>query len=118
MIRQLYGLRLTTTNSSNFYPEELDVYGNVVVWTESHNVYMYDIATHKITQVTNSGNAYEPAIYGNRIVYTYDPRGIVSGDIYIYCQDNPHNNQYQCFWPSIYKDKIVYADSKNSGIVT
>jgi hypothetical protein len=30
---------------------------------------MYDIFTHKITQVTNSGNADEPAIYDNRIVY-------------------------------------------------
>jgi PGF-pre-PGF domain-containing protein len=109
---------ITTTNSSNFYLEELDIYGNVVVWTESHNVYMYDIATHKITPVTNSGNAYEPAIYGNRIVYTYDPRGIVSGDIYMYeistAKTIRITTSTSAFGPSIYKDKIVYADSKNS----
>ena len=74
MVQKLYGFKLTvtmvmisaytiysrnstitTTKSSSYESKELDIYGNVVVWIESDNVYMYDIATHKITQVTDSG---------------------------------------------------------------
>lgn len=52
---------ITTTNSSGYESHGLDIYGNVVVWIESGNLYMYDITAHKITQVTNSGNATDPA---------------------------------------------------------
>lgn len=102
LVQKLYGLKLTvtmvwyslihtheastiiTTKSSSYESKELDIYGNVVVWIESDNVYMYDIATHKITQVTDSGNADEPAIYGNRIVYKYGSHASFRGDTYMY----------------------------------
>jgi hypothetical protein len=103
MVQKLYGFKLTvtmvmisaytiysrnstitTTKSSSYESKELDIYGNVVVWIESDNVYMYDIVTHKITQVTNSGNADEPAIYGNRIVYKYGSHASFRGDTYMY----------------------------------
>lgn len=37
---------LTTADSS--IPETgLDIYGDIVIWTESNNLYMYDLASHK-----------------------------------------------------------------------
>ena len=60
---------LTTANSS-ISESELDIYGNTIVWAGSGNVYMYNLASNKITPINASGNAYQPAIYGNLIVYT------------------------------------------------
>ena len=79
---------------------------------------MYDIASHKKTQVTNSGNAYQPAIYGNRIVYTIgDPYSGGSKDIYMYeistARTTRITTSTRAFGPSVYGDKIVYADSRN-----
>ncbi len=107
---------IRTTNSSSFESQELDIYGNVVVWTELHNVYMYDMASHKITQVTNSENAHQPAIYGKRIVYAVGK--LYSGDIYTYdistAKTTRITTSTRAFSPSIYEDKIVYADSRDS----
>jgi len=108
---------ITTTNSSSYESRGLDIYGNVIVWTESGNVYMYDITTHKITPVTKSGNATDSAIYGKRIVYTL---AIFSGigDIYMYDISTTKKTRIttstNAFKPSIYGDKIVYVDGKNS----
>jgi Tol biopolymer transport system component len=106
---------VTTTNSSNFESEELDIYGNVIVWIESGNVYMYDIGTHKITQVTNRGNASQPAIYSKRIVYAVGD--LYSGDIYMYdmctAKKARITTSTRAFSPSIYGDKIIYADLCN-----
>jgi len=107
---------IRTTNSSSFESQELDIYGNVVVWTESHNVYMYDMASNKITQVTNSENAHQPAIYSKRIVYAVGK--LYSGDIYTYdistAKTTRITTSTRAFSPSIYDDKIVYVDSRDS----
>lgn len=105
---------ITTTNSS--IPEsELDISGNVIVWTEAGNVYMYDIATHKKTQVTSSGNVSQPVIYGKRIVYGVGD--LYSGDIYMYdistAKKTCITTSTEAFSPSIYGDKIIYADLRN-----
>ena len=102
---------ITTTSSVS----ELDTYGNVIVWIESGNVYMYDSASHKKTQVTNSGNASQPAIYGKWIVYAVgDP---YQGNIYIYeistAKKTRITTSTMAFSPSIYEDKIIYADLRN-----
>lgn len=103
---------ITTTNS---YVPKLDIYENVVVWTESYKIYMYDMASHKTTQVTNTGHAYDPAIYGDRIVYTLSESH--SSDIYMYEISTSRTTRIttstRAFSPSIYKDKIVYADLRN-----
>ncbi len=111
---------ITSTNSS-ISESGLDIYGNIIVWIGSGNVYMYDIASHKTTQVTNSGNASQPAIYGNRIVYTICDRGDLYTpghcDIYMYeistAKITRITTSTCAFGPSIYGDKIVYADSRN-----
>ncbi|WP_082105938.1 PKD domain-containing protein [Methanosarcina sp. 1.H.T.1A.1] len=110
--------KITTTNSS--MPEsELDIYGNIVVWTESGNVYMYDIASNKTTQVTSNVSAYQPAIYGNWIVYTVgDPYSGGNKDIYMYeisaARTTRITTSNLAFSPSVYGDKIVYADCRNN----
>ena len=105
---------ITATNSS-ISESELDIYGNVVVWIESGNVYMYDMASHKTTQITDSGNAYQPAIYGDRIVYGGGDRH--QGNIYIYeistAKKTRITTSTMAFSPSIYEDKIIYADLRN-----
>ncbi len=110
-------------STKNSIPEsELDIYGNIVVWTESANVYMYDIASHKKTQITNNGNASQPAIYGNLIVYTICDQGDVYSpghtDIYMYDRSTSGTTRITtstcAFGPSIYGDKIVYTDSRSN----
>ena len=108
---------ITTTNSL-ILESELDIYGNVVVWRESSNIYMYDIASNKTTQVTNSGYAREPVIYENRIVYTMGDPYVAGSDIYMYeistARTTRITTSTRAFAPSIYGDKIVYADSRNA----
>jgi beta propeller repeat protein len=108
---------MTTTNNP-ISESELDIYGNIVVWAESGNIYMYDIASHNKTQITNSGDTYQPAIYGDRIVYTVGDSIADNTDIYMYEISNARTtritNSSKAFAPSIYADRIVYADWRNS----
>lgn len=105
---------LTTLNSS--IPEtELDIYGDTVVWTESHDLFMYNIISRKKTQITDSGTAYEPAIYGNRIAYEYgsgENRGI-----YIYDISAPRITRIpdsnRAHGPSVYGNNVIYIDSSS-----
>lgn len=105
---------IITTTDSPITESELDIYGDTVVWTESHNLYMYDTASNKKTQITNSGNAYEPAIYGNWIACecgSGDNRGI-----YIYEISTARTTRIatsSAHGPSIYGDNIIYIDSRN-----
>lgn len=105
---------ITTINSSSI--SRLDIYENVTVWEESGNVYMCDTVSSKKTQITNSGDTYEPAIYGKNIVYTEGR--LYSGDIYVYnistAKKTRITTSNAAFSPSIYEDKILYADSRDS----
>ncbi|MDQ1276854.1 MAG: PGF-pre-PGF protein [Euryarchaeota archaeon] len=105
---------LTTLNSS--IPEaELDIYGDTVVWTESHNLYMYNIASHKKTQITDGGTAYEPAIYGNWIAYEYgsgDNRGIYTYEIST-ARITRILDSNLAHGPSVYGNSVIYIDSRN-----
>ena len=61
-----------TTNGVSRNPA---IYGDNIVWntcdptTYSGNVYMYSISTRKTTQITKSNEAFNPDIYGSKIVY-------------------------------------------------
>ena len=109
-------IRIITTASSPV--SELDIYGNVVVWIESGNVYMYDIDARKMIQITNSGNASQPVIHDDRIVYTIgDPYSGGKKDVYMYeistAKARRITTSTRAFGPSVYGDKIVYADSRS-----
>jgi len=106
-----------------------DIYGNVVVWQESRNgtnIYVRDLSENETIQVTTSGIAFNPAIYGNRIVWQ---NSYISGekyltgaykwlsDIYMYEISTAKTTRITTStcaeFPSIYDDKIIYADSRN-----
>jgi PGF-pre-PGF domain-containing protein len=108
---------ITTTNSLTFESEP-DIYGNVVLWSDFGNIYTYDTTSNKKIQVTITGSAYDPAIFGNRIVYAMrDPYVEGSTDIYMYeistAKTTRITTSNRAFSPSIYGDKIVYADCRN-----
>jgi len=107
---------IITTADSSIPETGFDIYGDIVIWTESNNLYMYDLASHKKTQITNSGNAYEPAIYGNWIAYEYgsgDNRGIYTYEISTAMTNRITTASNSAHGPSIYGDNIVYIDSTN-----
>jgi beta propeller repeat protein len=56
--------------------------GNPDLRTGNPNIYLYNISTSKETQITTSGSAGSPAIYGDRIVWLDGRSG--DGDIYLY----------------------------------
>ncbi|MGB9927317.1 MAG: protease inhibitor I42 family protein, partial [Methanosarcina sp.] len=108
---------ITTTNSA-ISESELDIYGNIIVWGGSGNIYMHDTASNKTTPVNVSGNAYQPAIYNNLIVYTVgDPYSGGNKDIYIYEISTARTTRITtsslAFAPSVYGDKIIYADCRS-----
>jgi beta propeller repeat protein len=102
-----------------------DIYGDIIVWSETDNgktnIYMLDISTHETKQITTSGIAGYPAVYGNRIVYesAYYMSSVYVSDIYMYDISTGQTTQITkcgCAWsPSIYKNKIVYVDSHSIG---
>jgi len=57
-----------------------------IVWQDRRNgkedIYMYNLSTQKETQVTTSGHAYDPDIYGDRIVYNDNRQRLPPGDGY------------------------------------
>ena len=60
------------------------IYGDRIVWCDSHNnIYMYDLSTQKETQITTSGSAMSPDIYGDIIVDVDFREGLPTGDGYL-----------------------------------
>jgi len=110
---------ISASGSASVY----DIYGNIVVWLESHkgkrDIYIHDIAKHKTTRVTKSGTASQPAIYGNRIVYTNSSSvcGKLSHNIYMYEISTGKTTKITSSGsaddPDIYCNKIVYIDYRS-----
>lgn len=78
---------------------------------------MYDLSTQQEIQISTSGTAFYPAIYGDRIVWK-DTRDEKS-DIYMYNISTSQKTQIstkgiasggQLSGPDIYKDKIVWQE--------
>jgi len=68
---------IATGGKSDYQPE---IYDNLIVWYEyeykTHgkgghitDVYVHDLSTSDSYQLTNSGNGYDPDVFGNHIVY-------------------------------------------------
>ncbi|WP_292389780.1 PKD domain-containing protein [Methanosarcina sp. UBA5] len=106
------------------------IYGDKVVWMDwgrgdedVSNIYMYDLSTSTETRLTTSGMAYNPDIYGNRIVWE-EERGD-NYDIYMYdlstsTETQITNNGSDQLNPVIYGDRIVWEDWRNddSGLIS
>ena len=67
-----------------------DIYGNRILWKdvggeddggEYHGIYMCDLSTNQKFKITSHGDWNDPAIYGNRVVYTDNRNG--NYDIYM-----------------------------------
>jgi beta propeller repeat protein len=103
------------------WPVDSAIYGDKIVWAysfeEYSEIYMYDLSTSKETQITTTGRAYNPAIYGNRIVWQDDRDGNYDYDIYMYDISTKKETQITTSGsvevPAIYGDRIVYADNRN-----
>jgi len=101
------------------------IYGDKIVFeiynVASPGVYIYSLSTSKLETISES--AFYPAIYGNKIVSVGYQDGIPgdgSDNIYIY--DLSAKKQIQITTsglasnPAIYKNKVVWQDSRNGNL--
>ena len=84
---------------------------------ENYDIYMYNISTHKVTQITTNGKAYNPAIYGDRIVWENYRLADESHAIYMYDlsthKETKISTSGRAYNSAIYGDKIVWQDYRN-----
>jgi beta propeller repeat protein len=112
-----------TTSKDALYPA---IYADRIVWTDyrnkTSNIYMYNLSTSKETQITDSELPHlNAAIYGDNIVWEGDRGGrrySVNPDIYMYnistSKVTQITNSESASRPKIYKDNIIWMDSRNS----
>mgnify|MGYP000870971321 FL=1 len=98
------------------------IYENRIVWQDdggkddgytNHGIFMYDISTNKKMRISPTGLAYDPAIYGNRIVYSSTRNG--NTDVYMYDLSTKKETQITSSpdaqtHPVIYENRIVWQD--------
>ncbi|MDD4619748.1 MAG: cell surface protein, partial [Methanosarcina sp.] len=81
----------TQITSSPDHQTHPAIYENKIVWQDdggeddgwvNHGIFMYDISTKKKMRISPTELAYDPAIYGNRIVYSSTRSG--NTDVYMY----------------------------------
>lgn len=119
--------QITINTSNQLNP---DIYGERIVWQDGRNgsgeywnptgnwdIYMYDTLTSTETRITtNESLQFNPAIYGNKIVWQDDRNG--NSDIYMYNLSSSTETQITAsesnqMWPAIYGNRIVWIDDRN-----
>jgi len=88
----------------------------------NYNIYIYDLSTSNMTMIgypPSAGADSEPAIYGNRVVWTRGEMGPSNIDIYMYDLSTSTatritTNENWQDEPAIYGDRIVWKDDRNS----
>jgi len=63
--------------------QQVDIDGDRIVWNNNGNIYMFSNSDGQTVQITASGHASEPAIYGDKIVWTDSRAGPGIVDIYM-----------------------------------
>jgi beta propeller repeat protein len=117
--------RLFSNKSMKMFPA---IYKDKIVWMDSRNggsgnywnltgnwdIYMYDLSTHKGTQITNNGSMQlYPAIYENRIVWLDARNGnwdIYGYDLSTFRETFISSVRSPYAHPAVYLDRIVWAD--------
>ena len=123
------------------------IYGDRIVWTDERNtvtyddmsdIYMYDLSNSEEIRITtaeeeqlaqgtetrittNDSGQEDPAIYGDRIVWTdwrNDNGSYTNSDIYMYdlltsTETQITTNGSNQMWPAIYGNRIVWTDERN-----
>lgn len=111
---------ITKTKLTNnvLVADPVAIYGNKIVWTETHNgsnIYLFDLSTKKKTQITTSGSASLPDIYNNKIVWQDTQNGMFN--IYMYDISTKKKTQITtsgtAHYPSIYGNNIIWDDGRN-----
>ena len=114
--------RITNGESDNIHPA---IYDDRIVWERctggQHDICMYTISTRKVTQITKNGKAYNPAIYGNKILWEdhrlADEYDLSSSDIFKYdlCthRETKISTSGRASNSAIYGDRIVWHDFRN-----
>uniref|UniRef100_UPI0006CF517C PKD domain-containing protein n=1 Tax=Methanosarcina barkeri TaxID=2208 RepID=UPI0006CF517C len=102
----IYGDRIVWQDTRN--GESWDKHGNLISYW---NIYMYNLSTYTETQITTSGLAQHPDIYGDRIVWMDKRNG--NWDIYMYDLSTSKetqitNNELIQRYPSIFGNRIVW----------
>ena len=91
-------------------PTNCPIYGDRIVWQdiamETDDIYMYDLSSHKETQITNRGSATNPAIYGDRIVWKDDRNGN-GANVYMYNLSTSNGNPDYHQWTQ--HDRILLS---------
>jgi len=96
--------------------------GNNIVWEGNPgedgiiDIYMYDLTTHKETQISHSGTGENPAVYGNKVVWQDNRNG--NYEIYMYDLSTKKetqitSNKFDQVAPVIYGNSIVWQDNRN-----
>jgi beta propeller repeat protein len=116
--------------SPDFHSDKTDIYGDKIVYCKYadngiqnwYDLYMYNLSTKKETQIPTIISAYNPAIYGNRIVWL-DTDLFMGGDFNIYMYDLSSKKQTlitkvnftagQIDKPDIYGNRMVWSDNRN-----
>ncbi|MDW5549603.1 PKD domain-containing protein [Methanosarcina sp.] len=127
----IYDISTQETHIDNMSAPSPVFFDNIVVWVPDidgrpSNLIMYDLSTHKKTQITNSDSAFNPDIYGDIIVWA-DWRqrddGYQYSEIYMYDlstkKETQITNSGSAFYysPRISEDRIVWLDNQDSGSI-
>jgi beta propeller repeat protein len=87
------------------------------------NIWMYNLSTHqKIQLATNESNTAIPKIYGDKVVWEASCEENGTIDIYMYDLSTHRKTQITisglAISPFIYRDKIIFLDSRNGNHLT
>ncbi len=96
------------------------IYGSRVVYvTDADNIAMYDLSTDTWTHILPSDISTEPAIYAEKVIYTYVDRITEESEIRMYDistkTDTQISTSKSASSPKINGNRIVWVDGRNSG---
>lgn len=113
-------MRITKNGSHAISPA---IYGDKIVWAEYNSIHVYNLSTHEEINITGNGQIQYTNIYGNSIVWedllvSTDNRHSHRPYYNIYLYDLSTHKKTRIgtdpnSFPSIYGDRIVYADLRN-----
>ena len=119
----IYMFNITTSTESQIptnisYNFNVRVYGDRIVWDDDTTIHVYNLTTSNQTQISLCGNARQPAVYEDLLVW--QERCKVIWYIYMYNLSTQKLTQISingsAFNPAIYGDKIVWVERSDDNI--
>ncbi|MBO8162200.1 MAG: PQQ-binding-like beta-propeller repeat protein [Brevibacillus sp.] len=115
--------RETRITTGDIKPVELEIEGDTIVWTGEHedmrDVYAYSMKSGKTRQLSWSGSASHPTVYGSYVAWEDHRNG--HADIYAYDLSADREmrvttNSDDQTKPSLYGSEVVYEDDRHGTI--